>query len=131
MILNNNQVKDKYKARIDRGEKCQMGFNRALKGITFTSRALYRCGIDVLVKYIWGYKKEKQRQQYDKNPIVLRRAAKTHQKRLQTYHDIITNKKKQDRSLYTAQDWKNYFIVRKRKDDLLPQDLSQVISNQK
>ena len=71
MILNNNQVKDKYKARIDKGEKCQMGLKGALKGITFTARALYRCGIAVLGKDILEYNKENQRQKYDKHLIVL------------------------------------------------------------
>ena len=31
MIQNNNQVKDKYKARLEQGEKCQMNFKDALK----------------------------------------------------------------------------------------------------
>ena len=41
-----------------------------------------------------------------------------YQKCLQTYHDLIANKKKQDRYLYTALDWTNYFIMWKIKDDL-------------
>ena len=36
MIRNNNQVKDKYKAIIDKGEKCQMNLKDALKGSTLT-----------------------------------------------------------------------------------------------
>ena len=47
----------------------------------------------------------------------MRNAAISHQKRLQTYHELIANKNKQDRSLYNAQNWKHYLIVRKRKDD--------------
>ena len=117
MIQNNNKVKDKYKARIDKGKKCQMNLKDALKGITLTYGALYRCGIAVLGKDIWEYKKKKQKQQDDKHLIVLRNAAKNHQKRLQTYHDLIANKKKQDRSMYTAHDWKNYLFARMRKDD--------------
>ena len=93
-----------------------MYLKEALKGSTLTAGALYRCSIAVLSKEIWEYKKEKQRQQYDKHIIVLRNTAKSHQKRLQTYHELIANKKKQDRSLYTAHDWKNYLIVRKIKD---------------
>ena len=55
----------------------------------------------------------------------MKNAAKSHQKCLQNYHDLITNKKKQDRSLYTVQDWKNYLIVGKRKDDpVLPRGKS-------
>ena len=53
MILKNNQVKDKYKAIINKGEKCQMNFKDALKGSTLTSGSLYRCGIAVLGKDIW------------------------------------------------------------------------------
>ena len=49
--------------------------------------------------------------------IVLRKAARCHQKRLQIYRDLIANKMKQDRSKYTARDWINYFIVRRRKGD--------------
>ena len=117
MIHNNNQGKDKYKARIDKGKKCQMNLKGALKLSTLIDKALYICGIAILGKYIWEYKKEKQRQQYDKHKINLRNAAKIHQKCLQTYHDLIVNKKKQDRWLYTGQDCTNYLIVRKRKDD--------------
>ena len=76
MIRNNNKVKYNYKARINKGEKCQINFKDALKGSTLTSGALYRCGITVLGKYIWEYKKEKQRQQDDKYLIVLRNAEK-------------------------------------------------------
>ena len=47
----------------------------------------------------------------------MRNPAKSHQKCLQTYHDLIANKKIQGRSLYTAQDWKNHLIVRSKKDD--------------
>ena len=55
----------------------------------------------------------------------MRNAAKSHQKRLQTYHDLIANKKKQDRSMYTAQDWENYLVVRKKRDDpVLPRGKS-------
>ena len=57
MIRNNNQVKDKYKARIDKGVKCQMNLKDALKGGTLAARALYRCGIAILVKDIWEYNK--------------------------------------------------------------------------
>ena len=117
MIRNKDQVIDKYKARIDKGEKFQMNLKDALKGSTLISGALYRCGIAVLGKDIWKYKKENERHQDDKHLIVLKNTAKSHQKRLQTYHELIANKKKQDRSLYTAQDWKNYLIVRKIKDD--------------
>ena len=52
MIRNNNQVKDKYKARIDKGENFQMNLKDALKGGTLTSGALYICGITVLGKDI-------------------------------------------------------------------------------
>ena len=52
IIRNNNQVKDKHKARINKGEKCQMNLMDALKGSTLTSGALYRCGIVVLGKEI-------------------------------------------------------------------------------
>ena len=54
---------------------------------------------------------------YDKHLIVLRNAEKIHQKRLQTYHDLIVNNKKQDRNLHTAHDWTNYFILSKVKDE--------------
>ena len=58
----------------------------------------------------------------------MRNAAKNHQKRLQTYHDLIENKNKQDRSMYAAQDWANYLIMRKRKDDpVLPRSKSSDI----
>ena len=57
MIRNNNQVKDKDKARIDIGEKFRMNLKDALKGSTLISGALYRFGIDVLGKDIWKYKK--------------------------------------------------------------------------
>ena len=53
MIHNNNQVKDKHKARIYKVEKFQMNLKDALKGGTLTSGALYRCGIAILGKYIW------------------------------------------------------------------------------
>ena len=71
MMCNNNQVKDKYKAIIDKGEKPQNNYKDALKGRTLTSRALYRYGVALLGKYIGKYKKEKQRQQDDKHLIVL------------------------------------------------------------
>ena len=115
MIRNNNQTKDKNKAVIDKGGKFQMNFNEDLSNLT--ARALYRCSICALRKYTWEYNKEKQRKQDDKHLIVLRNAAKSHQKRLQTYHDLIIKKKKQGRSMYTAHDWENYLIVMKRKDD--------------
>ena len=55
----------------------------------------------------------------------MRNAARSHQKRLQTYHEIFANKKRQDRSIYTPQDWSNYFIVTKRKDvPIFPRDKS-------
>ena len=128
MICNNNQVKDKYKSRIDKGKKFQMNLKDALKGSTLTARALYGYSIAVLGKDIWEYKKEKQRQQYNKHIIVLQNAAKSHQKRLQTYHDFIANKKKQYRSMYTAQYWTNYLIVRKSKDDpVLPRGKSSYV----
>ena len=94
MICNNNQVKDNYKARIDKGEKLQINLKDALKGGTLTSGSLYRWVIAFLGKDKWEYKKDKQRQQDDKHLIVLQNAAKIHQKRLQTYHDLIENKKK-------------------------------------
>ena len=51
----------------------------------------------------------------------MRNAEKSHKKRLQTYHDLIANKKKQDISLYNAHDWTNDFISRKRRDEpILP-----------
>ena len=114
-----------YKARIDKGEKCQMNLKDALKGSTLKSGSLYICYISVLGKYIWWYNKEKQIPQDDKHLIVLRNAAKIHQTCLQTYHDLIAKNKKQDRSLYTAQDWKKYLIVSKKKDDpVLPRGKS-------
>ena len=84
MIRNNNQVKDKYKARIDKSKKFQMNLKDTLKGSTLTAGALYRCGIIVLDKRIWEYNKEKHRQQDDKHLIVLQNTAKIHQKCLQT-----------------------------------------------
>ena len=57
MIQNNNQVKDKYKARIDKGEKWQMNLKGALKGSTVKTGALYRCGIVVLRNDIWEHRK--------------------------------------------------------------------------
>ena len=60
MIRNNNKVKDKYKAIIDKGEKFQMNLKDALKGRTLTAGALYICGISVLGKDIREYKKDKQ-----------------------------------------------------------------------
>ena len=71
-----------------------MNLKYALKGSTLTVGALYRYGTAVLDKDIWEYKKEKQRQKYDKYRIVLRNDVKSHQKRLQNYHDLIANKKK-------------------------------------
>ena len=41
----------------------------------------------------------------------MRNPGKSHQNRLQNYHDLIANKEN------TAQDWTNYLVVRKRKDD--------------
>ena len=61
LIRSNNQVEDEYKARIDKGKKCQMNLKGALKGSTLTAGALYRCGVAVLGKDKWEYKKEKQR----------------------------------------------------------------------
>ena len=61
MIQNNNQLEDKYKARIDKGDKCQMNLKDALKGSTLTSGDLYICVITVLGKEIREYNKEKQR----------------------------------------------------------------------
>ena len=115
MIRNNNQVKDKYKTRIDKVEKRQTNLKDALKGSNLKTGALYRCGNYILGKEIWEYKKYKQRQKYDKHLILLQNAGKIHQKRLQTYHELLANKRKQDRSLYTAHDWKNYLITRKIK----------------
>ena len=70
MIQNKDQVKNKYKARIDEGENFQMNLKDALKGSALKSGALYRCVITVLGKYIWEYNKEYQRQQDDKHLIV-------------------------------------------------------------
>ena len=78
MIRNNNQVKDKYKARINKIKKIQMNLKDAMKGSTLTARSLYRCGIYILGKDIWEYKKEKQRQQDDKHLMVLQNSAKIH-----------------------------------------------------
>ena len=96
-----------------------MNLKDTLKGSTLTSVALYRCGIDILGKDIWEYKKEKHRKQDDKHLVVFQNDAKSDQTPLQPYHDLIANKKKQYRSLYTAQDLTNYLIVMKRKDDLV------------
>ena len=58
----------------------------------------------------------------------MRNAAKNNHKRLQTYHDLIANKKRQDRSMYTAQDWSNYLIVRNRKyETVLPRGKSSYV----
>ena len=57
MIRNNNQVKGKYKARIDKEEKYQMNLKEALKGGTLIAGAINRCGIAVLSKDIWEYNK--------------------------------------------------------------------------
>ena len=57
MICNNNQVKDKYKARIDKGEKFQMNLKNALRGIPLVDGVLYICGIYILEKDIWEYEK--------------------------------------------------------------------------
>ena len=77
MIRNKYQVKDKYKARIDKGKKCQMNLKDALKGSTLTAGALYRCDTAILGKDIWGYEKYNHKQQDDKHRIVLRNTAKT------------------------------------------------------
>ena len=53
MTRNNNQVKDKNKARIDKGKKFQMILKNTLKGSTLTAGALYRCDTAVLGTYIW------------------------------------------------------------------------------
>ena len=76
MIRNNNQVKGKYKARIYKGEKYQINFKEALKGGILTAGAIYRCSIAILGKDIWEYNKYKQKQQDDKQLIVLRKTAK-------------------------------------------------------
>ena len=78
MIRNNNQVKDKYKARIDEGKNFQNNLKDALRASTLTSVALYRCGVAVIIKYIWEYKKYKHRQQNDKHLTGLQNAAKSH-----------------------------------------------------
>ena len=57
MIQNNDQVKDKYKVRIDKGKKFQNNLKGALKGSTLKSEALYIFGVTVLGKDIWEYKK--------------------------------------------------------------------------
>ena len=53
MIQDNDQMKDKYKSRIDEGEECQKNSKEALKGSTLTSRALYISGIAITGKGIW------------------------------------------------------------------------------
>ena len=53
MIRNNYQVKGKYKARIDQGEKFQMNLKDALKWSTLIARASYIYGIAFLSKDIW------------------------------------------------------------------------------
>ena len=53
MIRNNDQVKDKYKARINKVEKFQKNLKDTLKGSTLTAGALYRYGVFVIVKDIW------------------------------------------------------------------------------
>ena len=63
MIQNKDRVKDKYKARIDKGKKYQKILKDILKGSTCTNGALYRCGIIIIYKGIWEHKKEKYRQQ--------------------------------------------------------------------
>ena len=40
IIRNNNQVKDKYKARINKGEKYQKNLKNTLTGIILTAGAL-------------------------------------------------------------------------------------------
>ena len=52
MIRNNDQVKDKHEARIDKGKKFKMNLKEALKGSTAEDGALYRCGIAILGKNI-------------------------------------------------------------------------------
>ena len=76
-----------------------MNLKDTLKGSTLKARALYRCVIAILDKDIWGFNKDKQLKQDDKHLIVFLNATKKHQKRLQTYHDLIVKKKKQDRSM--------------------------------
>ena len=53
MIRNNNQVKDKYNERINKGNKCQMNLKDSLIGGTYIDGSLYRCGINVLGEDIW------------------------------------------------------------------------------
>ena len=53
MIRNNDQVKDKYKARINKGKKFQKSLKDAMKEITLTAAAMYICGVTVLGKEIW------------------------------------------------------------------------------
>ena len=50
MIRNIDQVKDKYKARINEGEKCQNILKGALKGRTLTEWALHIYSVSVLGK---------------------------------------------------------------------------------
>ena len=50
IICNNNQVKDKYKAGINKVEKCQINLRGAMKGSTLTAGALGICGISVIRK---------------------------------------------------------------------------------
>ena len=96
--------------------------------IKIKKKKRYRCVITVFDKHIWEYKKEKQIEQDNKNLIVLRNAAKNHKKRLQNHHELIAKKKKQDRSMYTAQDLINSLIARKRKDvPVLPRGRSSDI----
>ena len=98
-----------------------MNFKDALNGSTLKAGDLYIYSIPFLGKYIWEYKKEKQIQQDDKHQIVFRNTAKMHQHRLQTYHDLISNKKKQYSYLFTSQYWTNNLIVRNINDDpILP-----------
>ena len=95
-------MKDNYRVTIDKGDKFRNDLKDTLKGSTLTSGALYRCGAAILGNGIWKYKKETQRQHDDKHLTVFRNTAKSHQKRLQNYHGLISNKKNQDRSLYTS-----------------------------
>ena len=57
VIQNNDQVKDKYKARINKGKKCQNNLKEALKVIFLTAGDLYRYSVSTLSKDIWEYKK--------------------------------------------------------------------------
>ena len=57
MIKKNDQVKDKFMARIDKGKKFQKNLKDTLKGSTLTAGTLYRCGAAVLGKGIWEYNK--------------------------------------------------------------------------